>query len=432
MPRICPTPAACFDDLPNGTTLWTQSMAGTPTRLLEGLALAMLDREDMRDITLLQLHTENSTVLANPRLQDRLRQRCYFVGASTRDLVAAGDADYVPIFLSEIPKLFRRREQRVDVALVQVSPPDKHGFCTLGISVEATLAACEMADRIIAHVNPRMPRTHGQASLPYASFHAVYEESVELPEHLPAELDPVTIAIGRNVASLVPNGACLQMGIGAIPDAALTFLGGHRDLGIHTEMFSDGVLPLILSGVVNNRLKTKRPGQTVTGFVMGTRKLYDFVDDNPEVAFLDIGYVNDGAVIRKNPRTVAINSAIQVDLSGQVCADSIGTRIYSGVGGQMDFIRGASLSEGGKAIIALPSTAAGGKMSRISTVLSPGAGVVTTRAHAQYIVTEHGIAELRGKSMRERALALLALADPAHREHLAREAREIWGLMLNC
>ena len=428
MPVRAATPEAALAAVRPGDVLWTQSMAGTPSRLLDGLAARLAGDAQLGGLTLLQLHTEGSAALSDPALRGRLQHRCYFVGGHTRALVQGGDADYVPIFLSEIPKLFRRRQQRVDVALVQVSPPDKHGQCTLGISVEATRAAIEVADTIIAHVNPRMPRTHGESQIAYARLHTVYEEAVELPVHAAAPADPVTSAIGAHVAGLVPDGACLQMGIGAIPDAALRGLTGHRDLGIHTEMFSDGVLPLVRSGVINNRRKRKRPGQIVTGFVMGTRALYDFVDDNPEVAFLDIAYVNDTSIIRQNDRVVAINSALQVDLSGQVCADSIGPHIYSGVGGQMDFMRGAGLSEGGCAIIALPSTAAGGSLSRICPVLDPGAGVVTTRAHVQTIVTEFGVAELHGASLAERARALIAIAHPRFRESLAAAARETWGL----
>ncbi len=427
MPTRAATPADAFAELRDGDFIWTQSMAATPSRLLGGLA-TVAPRH--RDLTLMQLHTEHAAAVCDPALHGHLRQRCFFLGAETRKLVASGRADYVPMFLSEIPKLFRRREQRVDVALVQVSPPDKHGLCTLGISVEATRAACEVADRIIAHVNPLMPRTHGDSFIPFERFTAVYEEAVALPIHAVAEQDDETRAIGRHVAGLIEDGACLQMGIGGIPDAVLACLGNHRDLGIHTEMFSDGVLPLIRSGVVNGRRKKVHPGKIVTGFAMGSPALYDFVDDNPEVVFLDIEYVNDTSNIRRNPNVTAINSALQVDLSGQICADSIGTQIYSGVGGQMDFMRGAQLSEGGVAVIALPSTARRGQLSRIVSTLTPGAGVVTTRAHAHYVVTEFGVANLRGKSLQERAQALIAIAHPDFRETLAAAARAEWGLHL--
>lgn len=405
--------------------IWCQSMAATPYKLLDALAEVALER---RDLTLLQLHTERSEVLCQPELAGHLRQRAFFVGAATRCAVREGLADYVPIFLSEIPKLFRSGEQPVDVALVQVSPPDRHGFCSLGISVEATRAAVQQAEKVIAWINPNMPRTHGDSFLHVHDFSRSFVAEGPLPEHLPPQLDATNRQIGEHVASLIRDGDCLQMGIGAIPDATLACLSDHQDLGIHTEMFSDGVLPLVEQGVINNRRKRKHPGRIVTTFAMGSQKLYDFVDDNPEVAFLDVEYTNDTSVIRQNSQVMAINSALQVDLSGQVCADSIGTTIYSGVGGQMDFVRGAGLSEGGRSVIALPSTARGGSISRISALLAPGAGVVTTRAHVHYVVTEHGVANLRARSMNERATALIQIAAPQFREQLAREARDNWGL----
>lgn len=409
----------------DGDTLWCHSMAATPYSLLDSLARVALDK---RDLTLLSLHTEKSGALCDPALQGHLRQRVFFVGGPTRPAVNCGIADYVPSFLSEIPKLFRSGEQVIDTALVQVSPPDKHGLCSLGISVEATRAAMQKAKRVIAQINPNMPRTHGDSFVHLSDFAAYVEIDSVIPEHLAAEQNPITQQIGRNVASLIRDGDCLQMGIGAIPDATLACLGDRQNLGIHTEMFSDGVLALLEQGVFTNRNKKKHPGKIVTTFAMGSNKLYDFVDDNPEVVFLDVAYTNDTAVIRQNPQVVAINSALQVDLSGQVCADSLGTKIYSGVGGQMDFVRGASLSEGGRAIIALPATAAGGKVSRISSLLSPGAGVVTTRAHVHYIVTEYGVAYLRNKSLTERAQALIHIAAPQFREQLARQAFDDWGL----
>lgn len=407
--------------------IWCQSMAATPYFLLQALAKVALQKQNL---TLLQLHTEHSELLSDPALAGHLRQRCFFVGGSTRQAVQCGQADYVPIFLSEIPKLFRSGEQPLDVALIQVSPPDKHGYCSLGISVEATRAALQMAKRVIAWVNPLMPRTHGDSFVHLSRFDRYVEHSAPLPLHLPAELDATTRLIGQHVASLIRDGDCLQMGIGAIPDATLACLADRQHLGIHTEMFSDGVLPLLTSGVITNQNKRKHRGKIVTTFAMGSQALYDFVDDNPEVVFLDVEYTNDTAVIRQNPQVVAINSALQVDLSGQVCADSLGTKIYSGVGGQMDFVRGASLSEGGRAIIALPATAAGGKVSRISSLLAPGAGVVTTRAHVNYIVTEYGIAQLRGKSLTERAKALIQIAAPAFQESLCQQAWQDWGIKI--
>lgn len=411
----------------DGDIIWCHSMAATPYHLLTALARVAMDK---RDLTLLSLHTEHSEVLCDPALAGHLRQRVFFVGRPTRPAVNHGHADYVPMFLSEIPKLFRRGEQRIDVALVQVSPPDKHGMCSLGISVEATRAAIESARMVIAQINPLMPRTHGDAFVNLSTFDRYVEIPAALPLHLPAAQDEVTTKIGAHVASLIRDGDCLQMGIGAIPDATLGYLGDRQHLGIHTEMFSDGVLPLLANGVFTNQRKTRHPGKIVTTFAMGSQALYDFVDDNPEVVFLDVAYTNDTAVIRRNPQVVAINSALQVDLSGQICADSLGTKIYSGVGGQMDFVRGASLSDGGRAIIALPATAAGGSLSRISSLLSPGAGVVTTRAHAHYIVTEYGVANLRARSLQERARSLVEIAAPQFREALCRAAYEDWGLLL--
>ncbi|QYJ70117.1 4-hydroxybutyrate CoA-transferase [Shewanella sp. FJAT-51649] len=428
MPAIvCQSALEAVSLIQSGETLWTHSMGATPRVLLDALAKHALTLENL---TLLQLHTEGAESLSHPDLRGHLRHRCFFGGVPIRPLLQSGDADYVPIFLSEVPKLFRSGEQKIDTAIIQVSPPDKHGMCSLGISVEATLAACQVAGKIIAHINPQMPRTHGDGFIHIDRFAAVYEQSASLPIHAFATGDAVSLAIGKNVAELVRDGDCLQMGIGAIPDAVLSCLTEHKDLGVHTELFSDGILQLVEKGVINNSKKRFYPGKLVTGFALGSQKLYDYVDDNPAVIFMDIEQVNDTAIIRKNPNVMAINSALQVDLSGQVCADSIGTKIYSGVGGQMDFIRGAGLSEGGRSVIALPSTASGGKVSRIAPVLSPGAGVVTTRAHVHYIVTEYGAANLRGRSLRERAQALINIAHPDFREQLCRDAFEVWGLSL--
>ncbi|WP_418358260.1 acetyl-CoA hydrolase/transferase family protein [Shewanella basaltis] len=426
-PIICHTALEAISLIKSGETLWTHSMGATPQLLLDALAQHALTRSNL---TLLQLHTEHAESLSHPSLKNHLRHRCYFGGAPTRKLLQQGEADYVPIFLSEVPKLFRSGEQKIDTAIIQVSPPDKHGICSLGISVEATLAACQVADKIIAHINPMMPRTHGDGFIHYNNLTAVFEQSKALPQHVIDSSDKTSQAIGRHVATLVRDGDCLQMGIGAIPDAVLSCLCGHKNLGVHTELFSDGVLNLVELGAINNSRKKVHPGKTVTGFALGSQRLYDFVDDNPSVIFMDIEQVNDTAIIRKNPNVMSINSALQVDISGQVCADSIGTQIYSGVGGQMDFIRGAGLSEGGRSVIALPSTALNGTVSRIATVLSPGAGVVTTRAHVHYIVTEYGCAYLRGKSLKERARALIDIAHPKFREQLCQETFEMWRLQL--
>lgn len=411
--------------LSDNDVIWCQSMAATPYKLLQGLAEVALQR---RNMTLLQLHTEHSEVLSDPALQGHLRQRAFFVGKSTRAAVNEGLADYVPIFLSEIPKLFRSGEQPLDAVLIQVSAPDAHGNCSLGISVEATRAALQVAKKVIAWVNPMMPRTHGDSFIHLSQIDRFFEETAAMPVHERPAQSKVTTRIGERVAELINDGDCLQMGIGAIPDATLACLGNHKDLGIHTEMFSDGVLPLVQSGVINNSRKRKHRGRIVTTFAMGSQQLYDFVDDNPQCAFLDVEYTNDTSVIRQNKQVMAINSALQVDVTGQVCADSIGTKVYSGVGGQMDFVRGASLSEGGRSVIALPATACGGTVSRITSLLAPGAGVVTTRAHVHYVVTEYGVANLRARSLTERATALIHIAAPQFREQLARKAYDDWGL----
>jgi acyl-CoA hydrolase len=411
----------------DGEYIWCHSMAATPVLLLDALATHV---RNCRDITLMQLHLEHAEAVTAEDLEGHLRHRCFFAGKETRKLINQGRADYVPIFLSELPKLLRKGEQRVDTALVQVSPPDRHGNCSLGISVEATRAACDVAGRIIAHINPSMPRTHGDGFINVRDIHSAFEADEPLITVDSRQAGGIANKIGANVASLIDDGACLQMGIGAIPDAALRCLGDRRDLGVHTEMFSDGVLPLLEGGVINNRLKKVAPGRTVTGFAMGTRALYDFVSDNPEVTFLDIEFVNNPTVIAKNPRVTSINSALQIDLSGQVCADSIGPRIYSGVGGQVDFVLGATYSEHGKSIIALPSTAHDGQLTRLVTTLAAGAGVVTTRAQVDYVVTEYGVAELRGRSLVQRARDLIAIAHPDFRETLAREARETMNVQI--
>ena len=395
--------------------VWIHSMAATPVLLVEALAQHALS---LKNVTAMQMHLENAEALAAPELFGCLRNRAFFASRSTRDLINQGHADYVPMFLSEIPKLFRSGQQPIDVALIQVSPPDQHGNCNLGISVECTRAACEAAALVIAHINPRMPRTHGDSVIALKAIDIAFEQAHELNYLPPLQTDPVQQQIGEQVASLIDDGDCLQLGIGAIPDAVLKALKNHRNIGIHTEMFSDGVIDLVAKGVINNTNKLIHPGKLVTGFVMGSQRLYDFVDDNQLINFLDIEYVNNIATIRKNPNMVSINSAIQVDLTGQVCADSIGSSIYSGVGGQLDFVLGAQHSRGGRSIIALPSTAQNGRVSRIVPQLSPGAGVVTTRAHVDYIVSEYGIASLRGKSLRERRQALLAISHPIFRQDL--------------
>jgi acyl-CoA hydrolase len=347
-----------------------------------------------------------------------------FVSANNRSVVNSDDGDYVPIFLSQIPQLFRKNILPLDVAMIQVSPPDAHGFCSLGTSVDVARAAVDVAKIVIAQVNPRMPRTHGDGFLHISRIHALIEESIELPEvDYSSKVSEAVEQIGRNVASLIEDGATLQMGIGSIPDQVLKNLMSHQNLGIHTEMLSDGIIPLIEKGIINNSKKKLNVGRTVTGFMAGTRKLYDFVHDNPSVRVMDISYVNDTSVIRQNPKATAINSAIELDLTGQVCADSIGTYQFSGIGGQMDFIRGASLSEDGKPIIALPSVTSKGA-SRIVPFLKEGAGVVTTRGHVHWVVTEYGIVNLFGKNLKQRAKALISIAHPDHRGALEKAYHE--------
>lgn len=408
------SPAEAVRNISSKSRVFVHSGCATPHALVSALA----DRAPrLQDVDIVHLHTEGPAPYLAPGMQDAFHLNALFVAANAREAVADGRADYVPVFLSEVPNLFRRKVLPLDAALVHVSPPDKHGYCSLGVSVDVAVAAVQSAKSVIAQINPKMPRSHGDGLVHVSQLAAACAVDVPLPQTSPPNLGPLELAIGKHVAELVEDRACLQMGIGAIPDAVLACLGGHRDLGVHTEMFSDGLLPLLEAGVVTGEFKREHAGKVVAGFCMGTQKLYDFVDDNPDVALLDIAWVNDTAVIRKNPRATAINSALEVDLTGQVCADSIGTRQYSGVGGQLDFMRGASLSEGGQAIIALPSTTSKGQ-SRIVPVLQAGAGVTTTRPHVHWVVTEYGAANLYGKNLRERARLLIDIAHPDHREAL--------------
>ncbi|MFK8043264.1 acetyl-CoA hydrolase/transferase family protein [Congregibacter sp.] len=425
--KLCDSALEAVSAIGSGEFIWSHSMAATPVLLLDALAEHVVSHTD---ITLMQLHLEHADKVTAPEMEEHLRHRCFFAGKETRKLINEGRADYVPMFLSEIPKLFRKGEQRVDTALIQVSPPDRHGNCSLGISVEATKAACDVAEKIVAHINPLMPRTHGDSFINVRDIHSAFQLSEPLINVSGKSSSDIENQIGAHVASLVEDGACLQMGIGAIPDAALRCLGGHQNLGVHTEMFSDGVLPLLESGVINNANKKIAKGRSVTGFAMGSDELYAHVHDNPEVTFLDIEFVNNPTVIAKNAQVTSINSALQIDLSGQVCADSIGHQIYSGVGGQVDFVLGATYSLHGKSIIALPSTAQKGALSRLVTTLAAGAGVVTTRAQVDYVVTEFGVAQLRGRSLGQRAKDLIAIAHPDFQEALAREARDTLKLKL--
>lgn len=407
----------------SGMTVFVHTGAAAPRLLVEALARRAAG---LADVVVTHLHTEGPAPYADPDLADRVRVRAMFVGANLREAVADGRADYVPLFLSEIPRTFRSGTVPLDVALLHVSPPDRHGWCTLGVSVDVSLAAADAAPVLIGQVNPNMPRSRGDGKVHISRFAALVECDDEVITVPARELDAVDVAIGRHVAELVPDGACLQTGIGAVPDAVLSALSDHRRLGVHSEMFSDGVRRLVEAGVVTGEMKRIDVGRVVAGFVIGSRELYGFVDDNTAVRLRDVGYVNDPSVIARNPGVVAVNSAIEIDLTGQVCAESIGVRHYSGVGGQMDFMRGAALSEGGRPIIALRSTTRRGA-SRIVPQLQPAAGVTTTRTHVHYVVTEHGVAELHGRSLRERAHALAAVADPAHRDDLERAVRERFG-----
>lgn len=379
----------------------------------EALVDALLARAPhLANVEIVHMLTLGTAGYAKPEYQGCFRANALFIGSNVRGAVCEGRADYTPIFLHEIEPLFSEGQMPLDWVLMQVSPPDSHGYMSLGVGIDCTLTAARHARNVIVEVNHHMPRTLGDSFLHVSQATAIVEASHPLAE-LTAE--PATAGqqrIARNVASLIPDGATLQMGIGGIPDAVLACLGGHRNLGIHTEMFSDGVIPLVESGVINGARKTLHPGKVIAGFVLGTRKLFDFIHDNPAFEFHPIVYTNDPCVIARNDRMVAINSALQVDLTGQVCADSLGAKPYSGFGGQVDYIRGAAHSRGGKPIIALPSTAKNGTISRIAPVLDPGAGVVTTRADVHYVVTEHGIANLHGKTIRQRVEALISIADP--------------------
>jgi acyl-CoA hydrolase len=400
----------------SGMTVFLHGAAATPTPLIEALAA----RTDLEGVRVVHLHIEGTAPHVDPGRERAFRAVSLFNGASLRGAVAAGRADFVPVFLSDVPHLFASGQLALDVAVLQLSPPDRHGLCTLGTSCDAARAAADSAAVVLAEVNERMPRTHGHTAVPLSRVAAFTHTDRPLPERLEEDETPEAGRIADQVAGLVEDGACLQMGIGAIPGAVLARLKGKRDLGVHTEMFSDGVVDLFEAGAITNRLKAVHPGRVVTSFVNGSRKVFDFVDDNPPVELHPCDRTNDTALIRKNDKVVAINSAIQLDLTGQVCADSFGHQVYSGIGGQMDFIRGAALSRGGRAIIALPSTARGGSVSRIVPELAPGAGVVTTRGHVHWVVTEHGAVNLHGKTLRERAELLIGVAGPDFRAELRR------------
>jgi 4-hydroxybutyrate CoA-transferase len=414
MPSPMSSPEEVVRFVKSGMTIFLHGASATPSTLVNALAA----RTDLEDVKIYHLHTAGDAPWLSPSCGKSFRSVSLFTGSPLRAAVAEGRADFVPIFLSDIPGLFLSGRVKLDAALLCLSPADKHGYCSLGTSVDAARAACDVAPIVLAEVNDQMPRTLGNTAVPLAKLTAWTQTSHQLHEHPPEPETAVEAKIGELISELVPDRACLQMGIGGIPDAVLARLKNKQDLGIHTEMFSDGVVDLFAAGAITNKYKLVHPGRIVTSFITGTRKLFDFVNDNPLVEFHPCDRTNDTALIRKNPNVVAINSAIQLDLTGQVCADSIGHRIYSGIGGQMDFIRGAALSVGGKAIIALPSTAAKGTVSRIVPELNAGAGVVTTRGHVHWVVTEYGAVNLHGESLRRRAELLISIAHPEFRAEL--------------
>jgi Acetyl-CoA hydrolase len=406
----------------SGHEVYVHCAAAAPSVLLDALVARA---PELRDVGMVHLHIEGPGPHLAPEMAPHFRHRALFVGPNARAAVNEGRADFVPVFLSEVPHLFERGALPLDAVLVNATPPDAHGFCSLGVSVEAMHAAIRAARTVIVQLNRAMPRTLGESFIHVDDIDLAVEVDVPPYEHAREPVGDVERRIGEYVAELIPNGATLQLGIGAIPAATAQALLGHRDLGIHTEMFTDAVVDLVEAGVVTGARKERNRGKIVSAFMMGTRRLYDFVNDNPMVEMRSVDFTNDTHVIRSFSTMTAINSAIEVDLTGQVVADSIGSRIYSGVGGQMDFVRGAALAQEGRAIIALPSTAGHGAVSRITPTVACGAGVVTTRAHVRTIVTEWGVAELFGRSLRERSAALIGIAHPDHRDHLRSEAHRL-------
>lgn len=405
----------------SNSRIYVQAAGATPTLLTNALTERAAE---LRNVEICHLHTEGEARYANAEFRDSFHVNSFFIGKNVRHTIQTGNGSYTPVFLSELPNLFRKKAVILDVVFIQVSPPDQHGYCSLGVSVEATVAAIENANIVIAQVNNMMPRTFGDSLIAVKNIDYLVEHHAPIHGHGTDEISETEQKIGKLVASLIDDRSTLQMGIGSIPNAALANLTTHKDLGLHTEMFSDGVIDLIESGVINCKYKGVVKNRALATFLIGSQRLYDFVDNNPFVEMRESNFVNDTAQIRKNPKMVAINSAIEVDLTGQVCADSIGAKMYSGVGGQMDFIRGASLSAGGKAIIALPSITKRGE-SRIVPFLKQGAGVVTTRSHVQYIITENGIADLYGKTLTQRAKALIEIAHPSCQEEIERQFHEL-------
>jgi len=415
------TAEAAVSTIQDNDRIFIHGSAATPISLVNAL---FKRANELKNIELVSISTFGDLHWKEPGVTDTFFMNSLFVSANVREWVNSERGDYIPVFLSEIPKLFTTGALPLDVAILQVSPPDEHGFCSLGTSIDAAWAAAHHAQKLIALVNPKMPRTFGDSQIHYSMFESMVWEEHDLPVlDYESKSNPTIEKIGSHVASLIEDRSTIQAGIGAIPDSVFKLLTDRKDLGIHTEMFSDGLIPLIDKGVVTNKYKKVRPGKTVTAFAAGSQKLYNFLNNNTSVEFLDVSFVNDPTVILKNPKTISINSALEIDLTGQICADSIGTYQYSGIGGQMDFMRGAALSDGGKPIIAIPSTTSKG-VSRITPVLNTGAGVVTTRGHAHYIVTEYGIVNLFGKNFEQRSQLLISIAHPDHRETLAKSHYE--------
>jgi len=409
----------------SGNRIFLTGNCSVPQKLLS----ALVDRAPkLQDIEIVQVLTVGPAPHADPAMEGHLRINTLFISPNVRQAVHEGRADFTPVFLSEVPLLFKEGHLPLDVVLTQVSPPDEHGFCSLGIEAGLVKTPAQVARIVIAEINEQMPRTLGDSFIHFSKIDFAVPVNYPLAELPMGETNELSMRIGQHIADLIDDGSTMQMGIGAIPDAVLHFLGDKRDLGVHTELFSDGVMELIQKGVITNEKKTLHTGKVVAGFILGSKKLYDFVDDNPIVELHPTEYVNDPFVIAQNERMISINSAIEVDLTGQVCADSIGPKLYSGVGGQLDFVYGTARSKGGKPIIALPSTArpgGGAPISRIVSTLKPGAGVVTTRNHVHFVVTEYGVANLYGKTIRQRARALIEIAHPDFREQLEREAWEL-------
>jgi 4-hydroxybutyrate CoA-transferase len=399
----------------SGTRVYIQPGCAEPEALVEAL---MRRAPEVYDVEIVHMMTMGCAPYVAPEMAGHFRHNAMFIGGNVREAINDGRADYTPIYLSEIEALFENGEMPIDVALIEVSPPDSHGFCSFGVGVDTTLTAAKCARYVVAQVNDYMPRTYGDSFIHVSDIDAVVESSRPLCELKKPEVTGMHVAIARNVAGLIEDGAVLQTGVGGIPDAVLPFLSDRKDLGVHSELVSEGVIPLIENGVITGARKNYKPRKIIVGFALGTRRFFEFVDNNPIFEFHPTAYTNDPALIARNDNMVAINSALQVDLTGQVCSDSIGNQFYSGIGGQVDFLRGASRSKGGKPIIAISSTAKNGTISRIVPMLSPGAGVVTSRGLVRYVVTEHGVAYLHGKSIRERARALIQIADPKFRAEL--------------